>query len=70
MTDAKMNSADFLHFVAGVDKRRRILSFVCETQPLATVRISGHGNLTRCPLCQTENPISTSCLRKNHGENE
>src|SRR5208283_977239 len=58
MTDVNKTSAQLLHFVTAVDERRQLFSFVCESQPLATVRSYGHPK--RCPFCQQANPISTS----------
>jgi len=68
MTDAKKNSTDLLHFVAATDKQRQLVSYVCELQPLATVRIYGHGHPTRCPFCQQENPLTTGCSAKKDRE--
>ena len=58
MTDANKSSAQLLHFAAAIDEQRGMLSFCCESQPLATLRTYGHPQ--RCPFCQQENPVSTS----------
>ncbi|MGO9516006.1 MAG: hypothetical protein ACLPND_03085 [Candidatus Korobacteraceae bacterium] len=58
MTDAKKSSADLLHFVEAVDERRGLLSFACESQPMATIR--SYGRPKRCPFCRQENPVSIS----------
>ena len=60
MTDAMKNSADFLHFVAAIDMRRQLVSYVCELQPLAVIRSYGQKHPTRCPFCQQDVPIGTS----------
>jgi hypothetical protein len=58
MTDGNRSSDQVLHFVAGIDVQRGMLSFYCESQPLATVRSYGHPK--RCPFCKQENPVSIS----------
>jgi len=67
MTNGDKSSAR-LHFVIAVDQQRRLLSFCCEIQPLATVRAFLIGTAIRCPFCQQENPISTSLSMKEKGE--
>ena len=67
MTDVSKSSARLLHFVAAIDERRQFLSFVCEGQPLATVR--SHGRPKRCPFCQQENPV-TMGLSMMEGESQ
>jgi hypothetical protein len=56
MTDASKKSAHSLHFVAGIDRRRGMVSFCCENEPLATVR--SYGRPKRCPFCHQVNPLS------------
>lgn len=68
MTAPKKTPTDLLHFVAAIDKRQQLLGYVCELQPLATVRIYGHGHPTRCPFCQQENPVSTSLSMEKNKE--
>jgi hypothetical protein len=58
MIDVNKSSAPLLHFVVGIDPQRGLLGFCCESQPLFTIRSYGHPK--RCPLCQKENPVSTS----------
>jgi hypothetical protein len=65
MTDANKSSAQLLHFVAVIDERRQLFSFVCELQPLATIRSDGRPK--RCPFCQQANPVSTSLSMKKDG---
>jgi hypothetical protein len=48
-------SVHLLHFVTAVDEHRRVFSFCCESQPLATVR--SFGPPTRCPFCRQGDPI-------------
>jgi hypothetical protein len=66
MNHVSKSSAQLLHFVAAIDFQRGMLSFYCERQPLATVRI--FGTPTRCPFCQQENSISTSFSMKQNKE--
>lgn len=65
MTDVNKSSSQLLHFVAAIDDQRGILSFCCDSQPLATVRSYGHPK--RCPFCQQENPVSTGLSMKKDG---
>ncbi len=58
MTDGNKSSDQLLHFVAGIDERRGLFSFVCELQPLATIR--SYGRPKQCPFCKQENPVSIS----------
>jgi hypothetical protein len=46
-----------LHFVTSLDEHRRMVSFCCESQPLATVR--SYGVPVRCPFCQQASPIDS-----------
>jgi len=48
-------SAQYLHFVAGVQQSKNQYAFVCESQPILTVRT--YGLPKRCPLCRQNNPI-------------
>lgn len=66
MSEPKKTSTDLLHFVAATDQRRQVVSYVCESQPLATVR--SHGHPKRCPFCQQANPSSTSLSMKQNEE--
>jgi len=66
MSDVNKGSAPLLHFVVAVNQQRRMLSFCCEGQPLATFR--SHGHPKRCPFCQQENPISTGFSMKRNEE--
>lgn len=68
MTEPKKTSTDLLHFVAAIDKGRQLVSYVCELQPLATVRSYGNGRATHCPFCQQENPASTGFSMMKNGE--
>ncbi|MGA2607312.1 MAG: hypothetical protein ABSH01_07635 [Terriglobia bacterium] len=68
MTDVSKSSAQLLHFVEAVDERRGLLSFACESQPLATVR--SYGLPSRCPFCQLENPVSTVLSMKKVGSHQ
>lgn len=45
------------HFVLAVQQGNRLL-FVCETQPLLTIK--SHGLPKRCPFCGEEKPIWTN----------
>jgi hypothetical protein len=64
MTEPKKTSAEVLHFVAATDQRRQVISYVCELQPTATIRI--FGTPVRCPFCQQENPVSMDfSMRRN-----
>lgn len=58
MTEINKSSARLLHFVEVIDERRQFFSFVCESQPLATIRSYGPSRPKRCPFCQQENPVS------------
>lgn len=66
MTEPKKTSTDLLHFVAAIDKRRQLVSYVCELQPLTTVR--SYGQPKRCPFCHQENPVSTSLSMEQNEE--
>ena len=68
MTDASKSSAQLLHFVTAVDERRQLFSFVCELQPLATIR--SYGRPKQCPFCKQENPISTGLSMQKDGSHQ
>jgi hypothetical protein len=48
-------AARLLHVATTYDKRRKILAFVCETNPLATLRTFGLP--VKCPFCQRRRPL-------------
>ena len=52
-------SAQYLHFVAGIRQDRNQYAFVCESQPLLTLTLTGHGLPKRCPLCRQDDPIGS-----------
>lgn len=60
MTEPKRTSTDLLHFVAAIDNRRQLVSYVCELHPLALVRSYDRGRPTRCPFCQQDVSVGTS----------
>jgi hypothetical protein len=64
MTGPKKTSADVLHFVAAIDKRQQIVSYICETQPLATLRIYGQVRTTpaRSAKRRIRSRLAVSCL--------
>jgi hypothetical protein len=66
MTEPKKTSTDLLHFVATTDQRRQVISYVCELQPTATIRM--FGTPVRCPFCKQENPVSTDFVMKRNKE--
>lgn len=68
MTEVNKSSARLLHFVEVIDERRQRFSFVCELQPLATVR--SHGHPKRCPFCQQDNPVSAGLSLKSDGSHQ
>jgi hypothetical protein len=43
------------HFVERIDEKRRLLRFVCETQPLIT--LTSYDPPKLCPLCAQRYPI-------------
>jgi hypothetical protein len=49
--------AQYLHFVASVRQDRNQFAFVCESQPVLTIK--NYGLPKRCPLCRQTNPIGT-----------
>ena len=51
----RKRSVHLLHIMTGVDEQRGMLSFCCESQPLATVRT--FGTPVRCPFCQQLRPV-------------
>jgi hypothetical protein len=53
-TDA---STQYLHFVAELRRSRNQYAFVCESQPLLTVK--SHALPRRCPLCGQDDPIGS-----------
>jgi hypothetical protein len=55
-------SSPYFHLIASIPQTRYRYAFVCESQPLLTLR--SHGLPTRCPLCRQENP---NRQRKNQG---
>jgi hypothetical protein len=50
-------STQYLHFVASFRQDRNRYVFVCEAQPVLTLR--SHGLPKRCPLCRQDDPIGT-----------
>ena len=56
-------SGPFLHFIMGVQEDRNQYAFVCESQPLLTVK--NHGLPKRCPLCRQGDPVG---VKINHDE--
>lgn len=66
MTDVNKSSVQLLHFVAAIDEQRGMVSFCCEVQPTATIRM--FGTPVRCPFCQQENPVSTGFSMKRNKE--
>jgi len=55
-------AVQMLHFVTAIDEERRMVSFCCEGQPLATVRSFGFP--TRCPICGKKNPFKGEKMSK------
>jgi hypothetical protein len=68
MTNVRKGSAQLLHFVTAIDDQNAMLSFCCESQPLATVR--SHGLPKGCPFCQQENPVSTGLSMRKDGNHQ
>ena len=68
MTNVREGCAQLLHFVTAIDERRHFFSFVCESQPVATVR--SHGLPKRCPFCQRQDPVSTGLSMKKNGNHQ
>lgn len=65
VAELKAAPKQLLHFFVA-NEHRGILSFFCESQPLATVL--SHGRPKRCPFCQQENPVLTSVPTKKNEE--
>jgi hypothetical protein len=43
------------HFVASENRKRGLVAFVCERQPLMTFQ--SNGLPAHCPVCGTQNPL-------------
>lgn len=55
-------SAQYLHFLASVRPNRNQYAFVCESQPLLTLTLTGHAIPKRCPFCRQDHPIGCESL--------
>jgi hypothetical protein len=58
------------HLMVGIDEKRQLFSYVCELQPMTTIRSYGHP--ARCPFCRCMNPVTAGISAKNaskHQEN-
>lgn len=53
-------STSHLHFIASTTRRRNQFVFVCESQPLLTIR--SYGLPSRCPICGVPNPLEKDVL--------
>jgi len=51
------------HMLVAIDEKRQLVSYVCELQPMATIRSYGHPS--RCPFCRSMNPVTAGISAKN-----
>lgn len=61
----KTSTAKSHHFIVAIDEKRQLFSYVCELQPMATIR--SHGHPTRCPCCRHDNPFTRDLLANKIG---
>lgn len=58
-----MKASTAKHAMVGIDEKRQLVSYVCELQPMATIR--GYGHPARCPFCRCMNPVTAGVSAKN-----
>jgi len=63
-----MKGSTAKHMMVGIDEKRQLISYVCELQPMATIR--SHGHPARCPFCRCVNPVTTGESAKNLGNRQ
>lgn len=63
-----MKASAAKHLMVGIDDKRQLFSYVCEVQPMATIRSYGHP--ARCPFCRCMNPVPTGISAKNLGKHQ
>jgi hypothetical protein len=51
-----MKASNAKHLMVAIDEKRQLVSYVCEFQPMATIRSYGHPS--RCPFCRRMNPVT------------
>ena len=51
------------HLMLAFDEKRQLISYVCEFQPMTTIRSYGHP--ARCPFCRCMNPVEAGESAKN-----
>ena len=51
-----MKACTAKHMLVAIDQKRQLISYVCEVQPMATIRSDGHP--ARCPFCRCMNPVT------------
>ena len=50
------------HMLLAIDEKQQLVSYVCEFQPMTTVRSYGHP--ARCPFCRCVNPVTAGESKK------
>jgi hypothetical protein len=51
-----MKASPSKHWLLAVDQKRQLVAYVCDVQPLATIRSYGHP--VRCPFCRCMSPLT------------